>query len=163
MKKLILLGILTLGSISAGSFSWYRDVPVIRSKPVYEFVTIRKPYQVCYDRQVPVYRNTMDEPVAALIGGAAGGVLGHQIGKGNGRVAATIGGALVGAFVGDNIARQQRKVYYRPRRICETRYRVRRQRQLVRYKNIARFHGRRIVKFSDRPLRYIRVKITASY
>ncbi|ADV46153.1 glycine zipper 2TM domain-containing protein [Nitratifractor salsuginis] len=163
MKKLFLLSLLAFGSIYAGSFSWYRDVPVIRSKPVYETVTIRKPYEVCYNRQVPVYRNGIEEPVAALLGGAAGGVLGHQIGKGRGRTAATIGGAVVGAFVGDNLARRQRRVYYRPHRVCETRYRVHGERQLVHYRNVARFHGRRIVKFSSRPLRYIRIKITASY
>jgi uncharacterized protein YcfJ len=163
MKKSFLLSVLAFGSIYAGSFSWYRDVPVIRSEPVYEMVTIRKPYEVCYNRQVPVYRNGIDEPVAALVGGAAGGVLGHQIGKGHGKTAATIGGAVVGAVVGDSLARQQRRVEYRTRRICETRYKVRRKRQLVRYKNIARFHGRRIVKFSSSPLQYIRVKITASY
>ncbi len=163
MRKLYLLSVLAFSSLYGGSFSWYRDVPVIRSEAIYETVTIKKPYEVCRDRRVAIRRGDDGAPVAALVGGVAGGVLGHQIGEGDGKTAATIGGAVVGALVGESLAREQGRVIYQTRRICETRYKVRRRRQLMRYKNIARFHGRRIVKYSSRPLSYIRVKITARY
>jgi len=163
MKKILLFMPLIAASVFSGSFSWYRSVPVIKSKAVYRSVTKRTPYRECRERRVPVYRNALDEPVAMLIGGAAGGVLGHQIGRGHGRDAATVGGVIVGAMVGANLARQNRRMDYQRRRVCETRYREHRERRFVHYKNIARFHGHRIVKFSRRPLRSINVKLAASY
>jgi len=163
MKKILFFMPLIVASVFSGSFSWYRSVPVIKSKAIYRSMTIRTPYRECRERQVPVYRNTLDEPVAMLIGGAAGGVLGHQIGSGHGRDVATVGGVIVGALVGENLARQSRMLDYHRRRVCETRYREHRERRFVHYKNIARFRGHRIVKFSNRPLRSINVKLAASY
>ncbi len=163
MKKLVFLPILAAVSLFGGSFSWHESVEVVRSKPVYRNVTIRTPYQECWRQNVPVYRNEIDAPAAAIIGSVAGGVLGHQIGKGHGRDAATIGGAVVGALFGANIAEQHRRVYYRKQRVCKTRYEVRRERRLIRYKNIAWYNGHKIVKFSRHPLRWIDVKIRVSY
>ncbi len=163
MNKLIIGSILSATMLWGGSFSWVESVQVVRSKPVYRTVTIREPYEICRDERVPVTYYEMEEVPAALIGGAAGGVLGHQIGKGHGRDAATIGGALVGALMGANIARQHRRVRYTTRRVCETRYRTHRERRFIHYKNIAWYQGRRIVKFSQRPLRRIRVRLTARY
>ena len=163
MKKILFVPILAAMSLFGGSFSWHESIRVVRSKPVYRMVTIRTPYQVCRWQRVPVYRNELDAPAAALIGSLAGGVLGHQIGKGHGRDAATIGGAIVGALAGANIAEQHRRVSYRKRRICENRYEERRERRLVRYKNIAWYNGHKIVKYSERPLRWIDVKVRVEY
>ena len=163
MKKMFLLPILAAASLFGGSFSWHESVEVVRSKPIYRNVTIRTPYQECWRQDVPVYRDDFDTPAAAIIGSVAGGVLGHQIGKGHGRDAATIGGAVVGALVGANIAEQHRRIHYRKRQVCETRYRERRERRLVHYKNIAWYNGHKIVKYSKRPLRWIDVRVRAEY
>ncbi|WP_292658562.1 glycine zipper 2TM domain-containing protein [Nitratifractor sp.] len=163
MKKILFLPILAAVSLFGGSFSWHESVKVVRSKPIYRTVTIRTPYQVCWWRNVPVCRENLNTPAAALIGSAAGGVLGHQIGKGHGKEAATIGGAVVGALVGANLAEQNCRVVYRRRRVCETRYKTHTERRLLRYKNIAWYRGHRIVKFSQRPLHWIDVKVRAEY
>ncbi|WP_456431029.1 glycine zipper 2TM domain-containing protein [Nitratifractor sp.] len=168
MKRNILFLATVWFSIGAfgGSFSWSESVRVSRSIPIYKTVTIRRPYEVCSDRQVPVYQNDGSaQPVATLIGGLAGGVLGHQIGRGHGRDAATIGGAVVGALIGANMAENSRpcRVRYRTRQVCETRYETHRERRLVRYKNIAWYKGHKIVRYSRRPLRWIDVTVRVSY
>jgi len=163
MKKIFWMSVLTAATLFAGSLSWDESVRVERSKPVFRNVTIRTPYQACWDQRVPVYRNEMDVPAAALIGGVAGGVLGHQIGRGKGREAATMGGAVVGALMGADIAQRHRRINYRKRRLCETRYDEHRERRLVHYKNIAWYKGHRIVKLSRHPLRRIHLHITMEY
>ena len=148
MQK-VFLGLIVMGAaLWSGSFSWEESVRVTRSKPVYRTETVREPYQVCRDERVPVYRDRVAPPAAALIGGVAGGVIGHQFGKGRGRDAATIGGVVLGALAGANLARQNRQVSYRTRRVCDTRYKTRRVRRLVHYKNIAWYRGHKIVKYS---------------
>jgi len=163
MKKILFIAIVTATSLFGGSLHWNESVRVVRSRPVYRTVTIRTPYEECRYRRVPVYRNDLDVPVAALIGGFAGGVLGHQIGKGHGKDAATLGGAAAGALLGSDIALRHRRVSYRKRHICETRYTERRERRFIHYKNIAWYRGHRIVKFSKHPLKYIRVGVTLDY
>jgi uncharacterized protein YcfJ len=163
MKKILLASVLGAVTLFGGTKSWHETLRVVRSKPVYRTVTIRTPYEECRVRRVPVYRDELDVPAAALLGGFAGGVLGHQVGKGHGRDAATIGGAVVGALVGSNLAMQHRRVSYRKRRICERHYDERRERRLVHYKNIAWYKGHRIVKFSKRPLRAIDVRVSLDY
>ncbi|WP_456458942.1 glycine zipper 2TM domain-containing protein [Nitratifractor sp.] len=166
MKKKTIAWMAMILSVSAfgGSISWNETVQVTRSVPVYRDVTIRTPYQVCWKRCVPaVYRNGVEEPVAAIIGGVAGGVIGHQIGKGRGRDAATIGGAAVGALVGANLAESNRGSDCVVRRVCRTHYRVRKERRLIRYRNIAWYKGHKIVKWSKKPLKKIVLHLQVSY
>ena len=164
MKKLVVLGLFVFSSIYGGSFSWYQNVKVIRSKPIYKTITIQKPYRYCYNQRVAIRYDNGAEPIVAAMTGIAGGVLGHQIGKGRGKTAATIGGAVVGTLVGENLVRGRGDIVeYRNRRVCETRYRRYNKTKLMHYENIARFHGRIIKKISNHPLKFIRVKITARY
>ena len=177
MKKTILT-ILTLSSLlSAESFTYTEYVSVSSSKPRYQTTSQRVPYQECYDERVRVNRayggggyDDRDRVAASVLGGAIGGVLGHQIGKGKGKDAATIGGAILGTIVGGKMAEQHsaQRVYsvpqYQTRRRCVTKYRVTRGvSELVGYENIAYYHGRKIVKFSDQPLSTIPITITVSY
>ena len=164
MKKLFIVGIFAFSSIYGGSFSWYQNVKVVRSKPIYKTITIQKPYEYCYNQRVAIHHDSGVEPVVAAMTGIAGGVLGHQIGKGRGKTAATIGGAVVGTLVGENLVRGRGDIVeYRNRRVCETRYRKYNETKLMHYENIAHFHGRTIKKISSRPLKFIRVKLTAIY
>jgi len=163
MQK-VFLGVIMMGAaLWSGSFSWEESVRVTRSKPVYRMETIREPYQVCRDEKVPVSENNYAVPVAVIAGSVTGGVLGHQIGKGRGQDAATVGGVLLGAVAGANLVQQNRQITYRTRRVCETRYKTRQERRLVHYKNIAWYRGHKIVKHSSRPLKRIRLTLTASY
>jgi len=163
MKKIILAGALAGAALYGGSLHWEERVRVTESKPVYRTVTIRTPYEECTTRRIPVYRNDLDVPAAAIIGAVTGGVIGHQVGDGHGRDAATVGGAVVGALVGSNIAQQNRQVRYEEREVCETRYRRHKERRLVHYKNIAWYRGHRIVKRSKRPLKHITLSVDVTY
>ena len=175
MKKMILAGLIAgLGlSLSAESFVIQDRAEVVRSKPIYRNVIKRVPYQECWDEQVPVESyydddsDTVNNNFGALIGGVAGGILGHQVGGGGGKVAATVGGAIIGTLVGKNLShphRSRRYVSgYKTERRCVTKYSETKDRVITRYKNIAYYQGRKIVKFSDRPLRYIQIRKIIEY
>ena len=163
MKKMIFAAVFAASALFAETFSWHDTVRVIRSEPVYRTVTIRTPSEECWNEEVPAYGNS-DGTLGAVIGGAAGGILGHQIGRGGGRDAATVGGAIIGTLVGKNLSTQNGgSPAYRTRRRCRTHYSEREERRFVGYKNVARYKGRRIVKYSDNPLKYIDVTVTVSY
>ncbi len=172
MKK-ILITALILGSsaLYAKQTTYTEYIDVTSSKAVYERVSNRVPYEECYEERVPVtYYNNRRSGLSgeALVGGIVGGVLGHQIGGGHGKDIATAGGAILGTLVGQNAARNDNRNYqstrYEIRRHCETRYADSEgQRRLTGYKNIAYYKGKKIVKFSNRRLSTIAVRVTLSY
>ncbi|NOX15706.1 MAG: glycine zipper 2TM domain-containing protein [Epsilonproteobacteria bacterium] len=166
MKKTIILISTALLSISlfGENMSFSDSVRVIKSSPQYRTVTTRTPYQECWNEQVPVNSNNENGTIGALIGGVAGGILGHQVGGGSGKTAATVGGAIIGTLVGKNLSENQNSVTtYKNQRKCVTKYDERSSEKFIGYRNIANYKGRTIVKFSDRPLRRIRLNITVSY
>ncbi len=175
MKKIFITLLLAgIGlSLNAESFIIQDRAEVVRSKPIYRNVIKRVPYQECWDEQVPVQSyyddrgNTIDDNFGALIGGVAGGILGHQVGGGSGKTAATVGGAIIGTLVGKNLSRNQhRRSYtsgYKTVRKCVTKYSESSDRVITRYKNIAYYNGRKIVKFSNRPLKYIQIRKIIEY
>ncbi len=165
MKKIILLGLTLMSAttIFAQSITFDKTVRVIKSTPEYKTVTIRTPYQECWDEQVPIRYNNNNN-IGALIGGIAGGILGHQVGGGSGKDAATVGGAIIGTLVGKNLSNNQNYgTQYQSQRRCVTKYEERESEKFVGYKNIARYKGQRIVKYSDRPLRFIVLHINVRY
>jgi len=176
MKKIVFLA-LVAGfslSLSAESFVTQDRAEVVRSKPIYKNVIKRMPYQECWNEQVPVESyynndsgNSINNNFGALIGGVAGGILGHQVGGGNGKIAATVGGAIIGTLVGKNLSHPHNpKRYvsgYKTVRRCVTKYTQSQDRAIIRYKNIAYYDGKKIVKFSDRPLRYITIRKIIEY
>jgi len=162
MKKILLGSLMTAVTLFGATMSWQKRIGVTRSVPVYRTVTIRTPYQVCRNRCVRVCPDGA-VPAAAVLGAVGGGVLGHQIGNGHGKEAATIGGAVIGALVGSQMVLQNGRSACLRRRVCTTHYTRRTERRLVRYKNIAWYRGRKIVKYSRRPLRYLYVTVTAAY
>ena len=165
MKKLYIFGlsIIVSTSVFAGSISFTERVRVIKSTPEYRTVTKRIPYQECWDEQVPVNQNS-DGTVGALIGGVAGGILGNQIGGGSGKTAATVGGAIIGTLVGKNLAENSNSApTYKTQRKCVTKYEERTSDKFVGYRNIARYKGRTITKYSNEPLNYINVNVRVTY
>ena len=169
MKKMIIAGLIVgVGlSLNAQSFVIQDKAEVIRSKPIYRNVIKRVPYQECWDEQVPVQNyynddgNSIDNNFGALIGGVAGGILGHQLGGGSGKTAATVGGAIIGTIVGKNLSKKHRRGYtsdYKSERKCVTKYSETRDRVITGYKNFAYYQGRKIIKFSSKPLRFIQIR-----
>ena len=177
MKKLTLgfiaVSLATLMA-QAGSFSTTQYVRVEKSKPKYENVIRRTPYEECWDERVPVRQNrqrrgSRTDGFGTLIGGVAGGIIGNQVGRGRGRTIATIGGALIGSLVGNNLSQRDYNdnsysyTTYKTRRRCTTHYNEKRERKFVGYKNIGFFKGHKIVSFSQEKLNYIPVTVTVSY
>ncbi len=173
MKKMILTAIIAILGISlnAESFVIQDRAEVIRSKPIYRNIIKRIPYQECRDEQVPItsYYNGggNNSGIGALIGGVAGGIIGHQIGGGNGKTVAMVGGAILGTLVGNNLSRRNNKISYvsgyRRERKCVTRHNESYVKEIIRYKNIAYYKGIKIIKFSDKPLRFIRIRTIIKY
>lgn len=174
MKKIFFsLSLLLTSFLLAESITYIEEVRVTSSTPEYRKVTTRTPIQECWDEQVPVQyapqqNNSGSGTVGALIGGAAGGILGHQVGGGSGKTAATVGGAIVGTLVGKNLGEQNSyqappQQGYRTERRCNTRYEEQATDQFVGYKNVATYKNQTIVKYSDKPLEFIRINVTASY
>ncbi len=175
MKKIFCAPLLLFGSLLyAETISFTEEVRVITSKPEYRMVTTRTPFQECWDEQIEVHyappppHNDGSGVVGGVIGGVAGGVLGHQIGGGSGKTAATVGGAIVGTLVGKNLAEQNSyspppPLTYRTERRCTTRYEEKSAEKFMGYRNTANYKGQSIVKYSDQPLEFIHVNVTASY
>ncbi len=167
MKKLLTL--LALGALAqAETMQFTEYVVVSESRPQYQLLSQREPYQECYERERAPKRVYHDNVTGSVIGGAIGGVLGHQVGRGKGKDAATIGGAILGTIVGGNVITNEQR--YRPQRVypsrqeCTTRYRQGPRRQeLVGYENIAYYKGKRIVKFSSQPLRRIPLQVRVDF
>ena len=163
MKKLALLvSVALVSQLMAEVITFTKRVPVYKSVEVSRYVTERVPYEECWEEEVPVEYGNGDETLGAIIGGAAGGVLGHQIGGGSGKTAATVGGAIIGTLIGKNLAKRREYRDYQIVKRCRTRYKEQRKR-IAEYKNYARVMGRTIVRYSDRPLRHIRVRVTLEY
>ncbi len=163
-KVAIALSLAVVAQLFGEVIHFTKRVPVYKSVEVHRVVTKRVPYEECWEEEVPVDEyEEGSETLGAIIGGAAGGILGHQVGGGSGKTAATVGGAIIGTLIGKNLAERShvRPGYKRVKR-CRTRY-TEREETIVEYKNYAKVMGRRILKYSDRPLRYIRVDVTLEY
>jgi len=171
MKKILTVLALASLTLQAGSFTITKEVKVSSSEAIYKTITKRTPYQECWDEEVPVQRyqgnNNNGYPIGTIIGGVAGGVIGHQVGRGRGNDLATVGGAIIGSIVGHNISNnnQRRDSYttYETKKRCSTRYEEHQEDKFMGYKNMANYKGRKIVKVSDRRLRYIPITITVRY
>jgi len=173
MKKIFYASLLLLGSLLyAETLNLTEEVRVITSKPEYRMVNSRVPYQECWDEQVEVHyapqpSNDGSGVAGALLGGVAGGVLGHQVGGGRGNTAATVGGAIVGTLVGKNLAENATSTPpppgYRIERRCATRYEEKSIEQFMGYRNTANYKGQTIVKYSDKPLEFIRLNVMVTY
>jgi uncharacterized protein YcfJ len=170
MKKIAIILTTAILALQANSFTITDEVKVKSSKPIYKTITKRIPYQECWDESVPVRRSSgnynNNYPIGTIIGGVAGGVIGHQVGRGRGKDLATVGGAIIGSIVGFNMSKSQRRDSYRTyetKQRCVTRYNENEEEKFIGYKNIGHYKGKRIIKISNRKLRYIPINIRINY
>jgi len=165
MKKLILgIGITTI-TLCADNFSIQQKVNVIESIPVYKTITTIIPYEECWDEQVLTQTSNTSNGIGKLLGGITGGILGNQVGGGSGKTAATIGGAIIGTVVGDNLSKAQENEIpkYHSVKKCVKKSTSTISEQLIGYNNIAKYKGKKIIKFSDIKLTNIQMEVTISY
>jgi uncharacterized protein YcfJ len=82
----------------------YGFADVLRADPLYDYVRISQPREMCRTERTYSSRSS-DGTGGAILGALIGGALGNQAGKGDGRKAATIAGAVIGGVVGNNVDR----------------------------------------------------------
>ena len=170
---LLVLAIAASSGAYAKSYVKTKYVKVTKHYKSYKTTYKEVPYQSCHYESVPVTRTTYVDvyeknPAAPLIGTVAGGVIGHRFGGGRGRDLATV----VGAIAGGALANKQygTKHYKKPvtttsyeqRRVCSTYYKTKKLRRKV-WKNVAYYHGRKIVKTSRHYLKRIPIRVRVSY
>jgi len=175
--KNILLIVALVFSVStlsyAKSYTKTKYVKVKKSYRITKWKTKRVPYQSCYYESVPVqYTEYVDvyekNPAAPVLGAVAGGVIGHQFGGGRGKDLATVVGALAGGTLANqhygtkHYRKPVTRTRYEQRRVCRTYYKTKRY-KVRRWKNIAYYKGKKIVKISKHRLRRIPVKVRISY
>lgn len=136
-KTLFLAGLL----LSTSAFAKVVTLDVSSAVPVYEGGGKER---ICDG-------DTNNGNVLGTLGGAtAGGVLGHQIGKGKGKTVATIAGGIIGGYIGNKVEQKMKG--------SNCRY-VQTKGNLVGYKNIAYYNGKKYSKFSERRLSTITVEV----
>lgn len=173
MKKITIILTIAALALQANAYTIKDKVRVTHTEPIYKTVTIKIPYQECWDEKVPVryqrenYHNSSNQ-VGTLIGGVAGGIIGNQVGRGRGRTAATIGGALIGTIVGNNLSnrnnnRRDSYVRYETQQKCTTKYTYNTQEKFIGYKNIGHYKGQKIEKISNHKLKFIPIQTTIHY
>lgn len=116
-------------------------VKVSHSRPMYENVVT---YRECRSHHSD---HRTDRHNGAIVGGVIGGLIGNRVAS-NHKPLHTVGGAVTGAIIGSQLTRHQ----HRPSKRCKHV-----EKRLTGYKNIAYWHGKKIVRISDRPLRKIRI------
>lgn len=173
MKKIAIILTLAALALQANSYTTTQRVKVTHSTPIYKTVTKRIPIQQCWNEQVQVQThntrsyNNSSNPVGTLLGGVAGGIIGNQVGRGRGKTVATIGGAFLGTIVGHNLSQRDsyrnQESHYETRQRCSTTYSESVEEKFMGYKNIAHYKGQKIVKISQRKLRFIPIARTINY
>ena len=172
-KKLQVFIMLSL-SISLYSYdegsSYYDYVNVTQSIPIYKTIIERKPYKDCYNvnykAKVDCYsdettnnRDNNSIGLDTIIGATAGVILGNQFH--NHKDASRVIGGLAGGLMANNMRNQDSGDCYenKTKRKCVTKYKEEEKNILTKYKNIGYFNGREIIKYSERPINQIRIKI----
>ncbi len=169
--------VLGCGLMGAASAQGYRPpveenvsiatAEVLRVDPVYEYVRVNRPREVCREEEVR-YRTRergSNGTGGAIVGAIVGGALGNTVGKGDGRRAATVAGAIVGGAIGQDIDRRDSRHGYVYG--TETRCRVTggyvEEQQLRGYEVEYRFQGRVYVsELPYDPGNRLRVRVSVS-
>ncbi len=120
---------------------------VVRVEPIIRYVTVRVPYEQCWDEPQRAYSNR-DASGSGLVGAIIGGVIGNQFGSGRGRKVATVLGAVIGGSLAKDAALAKAERYggnngrdtYLVRR-CETAYEIREEERVDGYNVTYRYKG----------------------
>ncbi len=170
---LLVLALVASSGAYAKSFVKTKYVKVVKHYKIYKTYTKEIPYQSCHYESVPVTKTVYVDvyeknPVAPILGGVAGGVIGHQFGGGRGKDLATVVGAIAGGALANkhygtkHYKKPVTTTVYEQRRVCSTYYKTKRIKKRL-WKNIAYYHGRRIVKVSKYYLKKIPIRVRVSY
>ncbi len=162
MKRLLIL-ILTFTSFSFAKIKENLEfVRVSYSEPIYEYITIKKPIEECYQERVTNNNNSIG--LDTIIGATTGVIIGNQIGNGNGRVAAKIIGGLLGGKIANEIRNSDVSYETKYRTKCVTRYEDKKRKRIIKaYKNYFTYDGVEYTKVTKKPLEKIKVFKTITF
>lgn len=146
----------------------YKNYKVKYSTPKYTKIQYSQPVEVCQEVQIPKYSYASQSHnsigIDTIIGATAGVVIGNQIGGGSGRDAAKIVGGLLGAKMANSMRKPKRHLQgYETQTQCNTSYETEYKNEISGYENHFYIDGIKHMKFSQTPLKRVRVKITRSY
>ncbi|SMN12375.1 Putative exported protein [uncultured Candidatus Thioglobus sp.] len=137
MKKILLLcGLFSI--VGSANAEQYFNATIDDIKTIYKEITIKEPYQECYQQDVRVSND--NSPTSEIFGAIVGGAVGNQFGKGHGKDAMTIAGALLGASLGSDHDAQAGG-YTTTKDVCETKYRYRTEERIQGYRLILDYKG----------------------
>jgi uncharacterized protein YcfJ len=167
MKIIILTSLLSI-LFSTTALAKNHYAKVIRVEPVYKYLTISTPREICH-RQLNSGRHhsSANTVIGAIIGGTIGNAISHNNRNGN---ITTVAGALIGGAIGHQLGHQN-KAERRTSQHCVTSYeQTKKIRKLKGYNVLYRFHGKTYKTFSkQRPGKKIivrnktRAKVHASH
>jgi uncharacterized protein YcfJ len=155
MKKqtVILLSLLVL---SPAAFAKQQKVKVLDVAPVYGYVMIEKPVELCR----PLHSNRPStRHDTALLGSIVGGTVGHLTSERHNKAQATIIGAVIGGVIGSQLDNNRYQVSYAPSTQCTSYYvKAEKVRVIKGYDYWYRVHGKLYKGFSQsKPNRYVSV------
>ena len=120
MKKLlVLIPVILMTACANHNYSRknYVQATVTKTVPVYETVEIRKPKQVCEERQV--VKREADSAASTVVGAVIGGALGHAVGSGrSNKNVGMVAGAVIGGAIGNDIGKQNGKDVVHLETVC---------------------------------------------
>ena len=145
MKIIILSTILSL-FFSSTVLAKQRYAKVINVTPVYEYLIINTPTEVCHN---PSYQSRQHNSTNAVLGAIIGGTIGNAIGHNSKDVKiTTTAGAVIGGIIGHELGKQ-RNSKHNNRQRCITSYEQNQKiRKLAGYNVHYRFKGRSYETFS---------------
>ena len=154
MKKLIPVVLLSALTMSSGAWAYKPEknqqphhyqyeqqyARVLSAEPIYETVRYTEPERECYQRDVPVRRQSN---AAVVVGSIIGGAIGHELGhhKSNKQVGAVVGAVLGGAIASD-IQRNRETVTYRTENVCHVSEQTYYREVITGYNVTYKYHGR---------------------
>lgn len=155
MKKQTII-LLSLLALSPAAFAKQQKVKVLDVAPVYGYVIIEKPVELCR----PLHSNKQSSRHdTALLGSIVGGTVGHLTSKRHNKAQATIIGAVIGGVIGSQLESGRYKVSNAPSVQCTSHYvKAEKVRVIKGYDYWYRIHGKLYKGFSkSEPNRYISV------
>jgi uncharacterized protein YcfJ len=155
MKKQTVI-LLSLLALSPAAFAKQQKVKVLDVAPVYGYVMIEKPVELCR----PLHSNKQSSRHdTTLLGSIVGGTVGHLTSERHNKAQATIIGAVIGGVIGSQLDYGRYQVSNAQPVQCTSHYvRTEKVRVIKGYDYWYRIHGKLYKGFSkSKPNRYVSV------
>lgn len=157
-KTLLLFSAIGLSGVTSARH-YTDDAKVVHVEPVYDYLRIQQPEQVCYPLE---RRHSRYNPTSTIVGAVIGGAIGNALARNSrSRGIATVAGATIGSQIGYHSGRRRDDTSYSQH--CETHYASSTKvRELRGYDVTYRYRGQSMHTFMKHyPGKRIKVKVRA--